>query len=183
MSDHDEEPATEQNAEQPEIPTQRTPESPKRRGPRPGSGWSEARRAAQAKRARKATSSTKSATKAPTYADTVEQVLHACSVPLMGLGRMNEAFLADALAIQMHARPLAEAVGEIATINPAVADLLDRGAPATPYLLLGSALMQMGVQIAANHGGPAVMGAHPREAMVAEMRRRMDAAAEQQAAA
>lgn len=90
---------------------------------------------------------------APTdFRPVIEQGVSLLSVALMGLGRSNRAFLADAATLQMNAPEVAHAVNEVAQINPAVRRMLTTTAPALPYVLLGSALFNMGVQIAANHG-------------------------------
>jgi hypothetical protein len=116
------------------------------------------------------------------HAEAVAGMLNLLSVPLMGLGRVNESFLADALTLQMNASPVGDAVAEVAKINPAVGDWLEKGAPAAPYILLGTVLFSLGTQLAVNHGvnlGPLGNGTHPRAVMVAEAKAR--AAAVEQA--
>lgn len=113
----------------------------------------------------------------------VETVGGVLVVPLTALGQVNESFLADALAVEMSVSPLAEAVGEVAKVNPAVGEFFQRGAPLTPYMLLASVLFGLGTQIAVNHGmsvGPLAGSTVPRSAMVIEMKQRL-AAAQQQA--
>ena len=120
----------------------------------------------------------------------VAEVVNLLGVALMGIGRKNRAFLADAATVQMHAPELAHAVNEVAKINPVIARALSTTAPAVPYVLLGSALFNMGVQLAANHGrrisAPGVTVHDPNElaaAMEAQMGEAQRQAKEQEAAA
>jgi hypothetical protein len=115
-------------------------------------------------------------------AEAVETMVGVLTLPLMALGARNESFLADSLALEMSAQPLGEAMAEVAKVNPAIGEWLEKGAPATPYILLGTVLFTLGSQIAVNHGVsmPALLGAtNPRNVMVAEKKRRI---AEMQAA-
>jgi hypothetical protein len=109
-------------------------------------------------------------------AEAVETIVGVLSLPLMALGTRNESFLADALALELTAQPLGEAMAEVAKVNPAVGEWLEKGAPATPYILLGTVLFSLGSQIAVNHGAnlPVLVGAtNTRSAMIAEKRRRI----------
>lgn len=115
------------------------------------------------------------------HAEAVAGMMNLLSVPLMGLGRVNESFLADALTLQMNAEPMGDAVAEVAKINPAVGDWLEKGAPAAPYILLGTVVFSLGAQLAVNHGvrlGPLGNGTHPKAAMVAEAKARVAAVEE-----
>lgn len=110
-------------------------------------------------------------------ADAVETMMGVLSLPLMAMGSRNESFLADALALEMTAEPLGAAMAEVAKVNPAVGEWLEKGAPATPYILLGTVLFSLGSQIAVNHGaniGPLAAQTNPRSVMVAEKRRRIN---------
>jgi hypothetical protein len=109
-------------------------------------------------------------------AEAVETILGVLSLPLMALGAANDVFLADALALEMTAAPLGEAMAEVAKVNPAIGDWLEKGAPATPYILLGTVLFSLGTQIAVNHGanlGPLAAQTNTRAVMVAEKKRRI----------
>ncbi|MBW5252053.1 hypothetical protein JGS39_24140 [Streptomyces sp. P01-B04] len=114
----------------------------------------------------------------------IQEGISLLSVPLMGLGRLNRAFLADAATLQMNSKPLAHALNECAKINPTIERLLSTSAPAVPYVLLGSALFNMGVQMMANHGKavpvPGVKIDDPEE-LAAAMEQQMRVAAEQAA--
>jgi hypothetical protein len=153
-----------------------------------GKPWSEERKAQAAARraaAKPAAAPKRAQNKASDNRLAVETALNTLSVPVMLLGRVNESFLADALTMQLAAEPLGAAAAEVARVNPAFEQFLSRGAPATPYLLLGTTLLSIGAQLAVNHGvklGPLGGSATPRGEMIAEMKRRM-AAAEQAAAA
>jgi hypothetical protein len=106
----------------------------------------------------------------------VVQIVGVLTLPLMALGSGRESFLADALALEMTAQPLGHAMAEVAKVNPAVGEWLEKGAPATPYLLLGTVLFSLGTQVAVNHGlniGPLAATTHSRAALVAEKRRQI----------
>lgn len=149
-----------------------------------GKPWTdEMKAAAKAKREAAAKDKPKPAaprrrpTKDP-VADAVETMMGVLSLPLMAMGSRNESFLADALALEMTAEPLGAAMAEVAKVNPAVGEWLEKGAPATPYILLGTVLFSLGSQIAVNHGaniGPLAAQTNPRSVMVAEKRRRIAA--------
>jgi hypothetical protein len=152
-----------------------------------GKPWSEERKAAaRAKReaaqgARKA-APPKAANKPDDNRLAVETAINTLSVPVMYMGRVNESFLADALTMQFAAAPVADAVAQVARINPWLDSALSKGAPATPYILLATTLLSVGAQFAVNHSvkiGPLANSTTPRAQMVAEMKRRM---AEQEAA-
>lgn len=151
-----------------------------------GKPWSEERRAqhaakmAERKAAAPAAAKPKRARKDPN-AEAVEQMFGVGSVVLMQLGRFNDAFLADALTLQLQAEETGAAFAEVAKVNPRVADLFANTAPATPYILLGTVLLGTGLQIAANHGarlGPLAAQTTPKAVLVAEMRARMSQAAQ-----
>lgn len=150
-----------------------------------GKPWSEERRAAHAQKmaerkaaAPAAAAKPKRSRKDPN-AEAVEQMYGVGSVILMQMGRFNDAFLADALTLQLQAEETGAAFAEVAKINPRVADLFANTAPATPYILLGTVLLGTGLQIAANHGaklGPLAAQTTPKAVLVAEMRARMSQA-------
>lgn len=138
--------AADTSAVDPEAPYGRFANGKPRKSPQP----KKQPRAAAAPKA----STPRTPKKAPAadFRAVIQEGMSLLSVPLMGLGRMNRAFLADAAALQMNAEPVAHALNECAKINPTIARLLSTSAPAVPYVLLGSALFNLGVQIAANHG-------------------------------
>lgn len=127
----------------------RARKTPPKRGPRASAGP----KASSGPAAPKATTPRKPKPSAtPDFRPVLRETVGVASALLMGLGRVNRAFLADAAAVQLHAEPVVEAVNEVAKINEGVARLLSMSAPAVPYVMLGGALFQMGAQIAANHG-------------------------------
>ena len=151
-----------------------------------GKPWSAERRAqheakmAQRKAAQPAAPKPKRSRKDPN-AEAIEQLYGVGSVILMTMGRLNDAFLADALTLQLQAEETGAAFAEVAKINPRVADMLAGAAPATPYVLLGTVVFGTALQIAANHGaklGPLASQTVPKETMVVEMKARMTQAAQ-----
>lgn len=156
-----------------------------------GKPWSEERRAAHAAKQAAKNAGTPSApprqraSKKDPNAQAVETVWSTAAMALMGFGRFNEGFLADSVVFQDTAEPMGAACAELAKINEGFADLLSKGAPATPYLMVGSILFSMGTQIAANHGaklGPLQGTTIPRDVLIGEARRRMSEAQQQQEA-
>jgi hypothetical protein len=142
-----------QTGPDPEAPYGRFGNGRPRKSP-PGGKKPRAPRAAPAPKPRPRSSAGGAPRKAaaPDFRAVVQEGIALLSIPLMGMGRMNRAFLADAAALQLNAEPLAHALNEVARINPGVSRLLSTTAPAVPYVLLGSALFNLGAQIAANHG-------------------------------
>ena len=150
-----------------------------------GKPWSEERRAqhaakmAERKAAAPAAAAKPKRSRKDPNAEAVEQAYGVGSVILMGLGKFNDAFLADALTLQMQAEETGLAFAEVCKINPRVADMLSSSAPAMPYVLLGTVILGTGLQIASNHGaklGPLAAQVVPKEALVLEMRARMSQA-------
>ena len=160
-----------------------------------GKPWSEERKAAAAAKrqaAKQAGGARPAAAKrAASTVDSnriaVESILMTLSVPVMYLGRVDESFLADAFTLQVSAPAVGDAVAQVAKVNPWLDAALSKGAPATPYILLGTTLLTLGAQFAVNHKvnvGPLASSATPRTVMIDEMKARMHAqaqAAEQQA--
>lgn len=147
---------TETEAPDPEAPYGRFKNGKPRKAPvgsKPGRGGGpKAPRAAAAPRPRSTSSSAPRRAAQPDFRSVVAEAMSLASIPLMGMGRVNRAFLADAAAVQIAAEPFSHAVNEVAKINPGVARVLSSTAPAFPYVLLGSALFNLGAQIMANHG-------------------------------
>lgn len=164
-------------------------ETTPKRGVKAGSKWSDERRAAF--EARKSQAAPKAKPRvvdvegSTDRASAVADLINTISVPMMMMGQANDAFLADALTLQLQARPIGEALARVADVNPAVAAFIDGGSTTSPYLLLGSTLLALGSQLAANHGlkvGFLTAGTHPRAVLVAEMQARMaNAEAQRQA--
>jgi hypothetical protein len=154
-----------------------------KRGVKKGSSWSDERRAAfEARKTQpKVTNKPKvvEVGGSTDRASAVADLINTLSVPMMVMGNANDAFLADALTLQLQARPIGEAMARVAEVNPAVAAFIDSGSVTSPYLLLGSTLLALGSQLASNHGikiGFLTAGTHPKSVLVTEMRTRMEAA-------
>lgn len=153
-----------------------------------GKPWSEERKAAAARKRAAAKvgappakpAARRGAAGKDPVAEAVETIAGVLAMPLMSLGARNEAFLADALTLEMNAVPFGTAMAEVAKVNPRLGEFFERGAPATPYILLGTVLFSMGTQFAANHGvnlGPLAGSVTPRALMIAAAKERV---AEQQ---
>lgn len=152
--------------------------SAKRRAPR---------RPAAAPKAPRAAAKPLTAKTAPVdYRETIENACSMAAVALVGMGRKSRAFLADAATVQMNAAPFAQALDDVAQINPGIAKLLQSTAPAVPYIALANIAFQMGAQFAANHGVrlpvPGAQIYNPAD-LANGMEAQMRAAAEQQAQA
>lgn len=64
----------------------------------------------------------------------------------------DKAFYADAITLTSFAEPMADAVVQTARVNPGFAKLVDRISNIGPYAALGSVVIGMSIQLAANHG-------------------------------
>jgi hypothetical protein len=73
---------------------------------------------------------------------------------LLGLGYKtgNEAMLADAVTIDMHAAPVCDAVAQLAEDNDRLAAVIDRLVEVGPMAQLGMVVGAMVAQLARNHG-------------------------------
>ena len=73
-------------------------------------------------------------------------------VSAAGFRRRSRTVVADGMAVQMAAKPLAEGLNEVAQVSPALQRILTQAGPALPFATLAYALLELGAQIAANHG-------------------------------
>lgn len=107
----------------------------------------------------------------PDYARGFSELLRGPLVALTLGGMARPELLADAVAIQTHLPPLAEAVGDLANERPEVAAMLDRLLTAGPYTALVSALVPLALQLATNHGvlRPGILGTQSPEELRATM--------------
>lgn len=91
--------------------------------------------------------------KTPDFTKMLKTGVQMVGVTIMGIGaRRSRALLADGMAVRMHAEPLAKGLNEVAQASPAVQRVLTQAGPAMPYVSLVTAVVGLGVQIAANHG-------------------------------
>lgn len=105
------------------------------------------------------------------YRPDVRGLVQVVGMPLAVAGQANEAFLADAVALEAQSEPIVEAVNELALRNARVAAALEKLATVGPYGLLLSAVSPLVLQVAVNHGAlPAgMMGTVPPGALVAAL--------------
>lgn len=86
------------------------------------------------------------------FREDIKGTIQICGLPLVALGSYDEAYLADAAALSIHAEPIADALNSLAQHNLRIAMVLERLSQVGPYGLLLSALTPLIAQIAANHG-------------------------------
>lgn len=103
-------------------------------------------------------------------------------VSAAGFRRRSRTVVADGMAVQMAAKPLAEGFNEIAQVSPALQRILTQAGPALPFATLAYALLELGAQIAANHGRqlPGFEVYSPDDLVAAAEHQARQAAAEQQ---
>lgn len=103
-------------------------------------------------------------------------------VSAAGFRRRSRTVVADGMAVQMAAKPLAEGFNEIAQVSPALQRILTQAGPALPFANLAYALLELGAQIAANHGKqlPGFEVYNPDDLIQAAEHQARQAAAEQQ---
>jgi hypothetical protein len=101
------------------------------------------------------TAAPRTTTKKPAGPDYAGAVMGLLQLPAAGLalaGAKNPQFLADALTLELHGPPVAQALAEVAQEQPAVAAVLDRLMHVGPYGALIAAVSPLIFQVAANHG-------------------------------
>jgi hypothetical protein len=111
------------------------------------------------------------------YKTGVKGLLQLLSMVPAGLARFAKspkhqaACMADVVAVQMHADPIAEAIDQTAQNDARLAAALDKVLTIGPYGLIIASVMGLGAQIAANHGAvPAgFMGAAPLEFLLGRL--------------
>lgn len=90
----------------------------------------------------------------PDYRPGINGLLQLAAAPLAMFGARtgNVAYQADAAALVAYAPPLAAGLQSVADSDPRVAALLDRVLKAGPYAVILTPLVQLGMQLAVNHG-------------------------------
>lgn len=128
--------------------------------------------------------STAKRAKGPDYRNDVRGLLQMVGLPLVVAGQANTAFLADAMAIEQHSEPIAEAVNELALSDPRIAAALDKLAKVGPYGLLVAAVTPLVLQVATNHGAipPGMLGTVAPDDMLSDLAGATQAYADQQSA-
>jgi hypothetical protein len=104
---------------------------------------------------RGSTSKSKAATskrKGSPYKQDVLGLIQLVAAPVFVIGMRDDTFAADAVAIDMHAEPIADACAQIAEKNERFARALDKLAEVGPYGALIAAVAPLAFQVAANHG-------------------------------
>lgn len=140
----------------PEAPYGRLKNGRARKTPPPGAAKKTA--APSAPRARKGPPKGGGAKrKVPDFTRMIQAGVQMVGSAVMGLGARREGpaggmLLADGMAVQLHAAPIAKGLNEIAQQSPAVQRILTQTGPALPYVGIVTALVGLGAQLAANHG-------------------------------
>lgn len=166
-------PPADGEGEDPDAPYGRKADgSPKAKpGRRPKNGSAPRVAKIQPARPRKA-AAPRPTTKKPTGPDYAGAVMGLLQLPAAGLalaGAKDQRFLADAITLELHGPPIAQALHDIAQEQPAVAAVLDRLMHVGPYGALIAAVSPLIFQVAANHGlvQPGQMGTQTLEQMMA----------------
>jgi hypothetical protein len=103
------------------------------------------------KRRPTAPKASKTKTKRSPYREHVLGIVQIVGLPLAAAGTRDERFLADLVALNATAEPIADAMDSLAQSNETVAKALDKLGEVGPYGLLIGAVAPLILQIAANH--------------------------------
>ena len=129
----------------------------------------------RAPRAAKTTSSRAKAGSAPDYQKGMARLLTMGVTALVVPGMRSDPLMADAATLAIHGPALIEAIDDLAQDDPRIAGVLDRLLAVGPYAALATAVVTIGVQLAANHGAiplplAGTLGARDPERLAASFR-------------